>query len=141
MKQQAVLRLLDANGNRAMEGLRVCEDIVRLYLGTARGYRRIRALRHGVAQALRALPATSTQLLRARNSRQDPGRKAPGSSIRSLEQLLVINFQRAKESLRVLEESARVLAPRRGGAFQRLRFLTYDIERDILLSVAALRHH
>jgi len=140
MTRTALLRMLDANANRALEGLRVCEDVVRFHLGTPRIFRRIRALRHGVAEALTRLPVRPTELVRARNSARDPGRTAPATAVPSLERLLLINFQRAKEALRVLEEAARLLAPRQTAAFQRLRFRTYEAEREALLRVEALRH-
>ncbi len=138
--RRSVLRLMDANANRAMEGLRVCEDIVRFHLESPHGFRRLRNLRHGVADALRQLPVTSAERLAARESVRDPGRRAPSTAVRSLEQVLLINFQRTKESLRVLEECSRVIAPRRTQLFQRLRFLTYGMERDLLLRLAAVRH-
>ena len=140
MKGQAVLRILDANGNRALEGLRVCEDIVRFSLDAPGPFRRLRALRHSVAEAMRRLPVDRRQLLRARHSERDVGRRAPASRERSLERLLLINLQRVKESLRTLEECSRLVAPGTTPAFQRLRFRTYEIERELLLNVAALRH-
>ena len=140
MTRTAVLRMLDANANRALEGLRVCEDVVRFHLGASRVFRHIRALRHGVAAAVARLPVRPTELVRARDSARDPGRSAPASAVPSLERLLLINFQRAKEALRTLEEAARLLAPRHTAAFQRLRFRTYEVEREALLRVAAVRH-
>ena len=141
MAPRAVLRLLDANANRALEGLRVCEDIIRFHLESARTFRSARALRHGVAQAVRRLPVTATALIRARESRRDVGRRSSASRVASLERLLMINFQRAKEALRALEEISRLIAPRQTAAFQRLRFRTYEVERDTLLRVETLRHH
>lgn len=141
MVRRSILRLLDANANRALEGLRVCEEIARFHLEARTAFERLRALRHAIAQALRQLPATPVELARARASGRDIGRRAPASREPSLERLLLINFQRTKESLRVLEECARVLGPRHHAAFQRLRFRTYDLERELLLSVGALRHH
>ena len=135
-----MLRMVDANANRALEGIRVCEDIVRFHLESPPPFVVLRALRHAVARTIQHLPVSRAELLRARGSAQDVGRRAPASSVKSLERLLLINFQRTKESLRVLEECTRVIAPRQTRAFQRLRFRTYDVEREILLRVAALRH-
>ena len=133
-----MLRLLDANANRALEGLRVCEDIARLQLESPREFRRLRRLRHAVAEAVNALPVSLMELLEARDSSADVGRRAAGSSVDSVGRLLLINFQRTKEALRTLEECTRLLAPSRTTMFQRLRFHTYGIERDLLL--ATLRH-
>lgn len=137
----SVLRLLDANANRALEGLRVCEEIARFHYGSPRAFKRLRALRHAVARAVRELPVAAVDLARARASRRDVGRRAAASRVDSLERLLLINFQRTKESLRTLEECSRLLAPRLTPMFQRLRFSTYEAERDCLLRLAAVRHH
>ena len=140
MTTPSVLRLLDANANRALEGMRVCEDIVRFHLESPAAFRRIRALRHGIADAVRRLPVTPVELVRSRASGRDVGRRARASRVASLERLLLINFQRTKESLRTLEECSRLIARHRTASFQRLRFRTYEVERDLLLRVAALRH-
>ena len=139
MTSRSVLRLLDANANRALEGVRVCEEIVRFHVESPRLFRTLRALRHAIAQAVRRLPVSRVDLARCRDSRRDVGSRAPSSRVDTLERLLVINFQRAKESLRTLEECARLIAPHHAAAFQRLRFRTYDTERHTLLALAALR--
>ena len=140
MPPRSVARVLDANANRALEGLRVCEDIVRFHLGSGRVFRRARTLRHGVALAVGRLPVGTVERLRARDTRRDAGRRASAAPVASLERLLLINFQRAKEALRVLEECSRLIAPRQTAAFQRLRFRAYEVERDTLLRVDAVRH-
>lgn len=132
--------MIDANANRALEGIRVCEDILRFYVESSRPVARTRALRHAIARAVTLLPINRVALVRARNSRRDVGRRARASAVSSLEQLLLINFQRVKESLRTLEECTRLLAPHATASFQQLRFRTYGVERQALLSVAALRH-
>jgi thiamine-phosphate pyrophosphorylase len=139
MARRSLLRLIDANANRALEGARVCEEIIRFHLEATREFRKIRALRHKIACALNQLHIPRAEVLAARASRYDIGRRATASSVESLEQLLVINFQRLKESLRALEECSRVLAPRKSELFQQLRFRAYGVERDTLLCVATLR--
>ena len=141
MARRAVLRLIDANANRALEGLRVCEEIVRFHFESPALFRRARELRHAVASTVNRLPVGPRELVGARESRRDIGRHAPAARVATLERLMVINLQRAKESLRTLEECARLIAPRQTAAFQRLRFRTYEVERDLLLRLAALRHH
>lgn len=121
-----------------MEGLRVCEDIVRFHYAKPQLTRRLRSLRHGIARAVRALPIDVTELLRARDSRHDVGKRAAASSVASLEQSLLINFQRAKESLRALEECSRLITVSHSRAFQHLRFQAYALEREILLAI--VRH-
>ena len=139
--QRSVLRIVDANANRALEGIRVCEDIVRFHLEAPDAFRRLRALRHTVARTVSQLPGGSADLARSRSSGHDLGKRSPASRVASLERLLLINLQRTKESLRALEECTRLIAPRQTPDFQRLRFRTYGVERDLVLRLAALRHH
>ena len=139
VRRRTGLRMVDANANRALEGILVCEEIVRFGLESPRMFRRLRTLRHAVGQAVRRLPVAPADLLRARHSRRDIGRRVFGSRASSLDGLLLMNFQRAKEALRTLEECTRLLAPRQTAAFQLLRFRTYEAECDVLLLLAALR--
>jgi len=141
MKRQALLRIIDANANRALEGARVSEEIVRFALASPRHFRQMRALRHAIAGAVRRLPLHPAELVASRGGGRDVGRRAPAGPVGSLERLLLINFQRTKESLRTLEECARLIAPVHTRAFQRLRFRTYEVERALLTRLAALRHH
>lgn len=141
ISQRRLVRVMDANINRAREGLRVCEDVVRFCLGNAAQTRAVRTLRHALNAQIQRLPITPAEAAFARDSRRDPGRRARSSSITSIEHLLLINLQRTKEALRVLEESSRLLAPVQTRGFQRLRFRTYDVERDLLVCLATLRHH
>lgn len=138
MSRRSVRRLVDTNANRAFEGMRVCEDIARFHLGAAAVFRQLRALRHALAKAMARLPDGPRALVESRESRRDPGRRAPSSRVRSLEQVALINAQRAKEALRALEECSRLIPSADPGAFQRLRFRLYDAERSLLL--ATLRH-
>ncbi|MFC1594778.1 hypothetical protein ACFL38_05570 [Candidatus Omnitrophota bacterium] len=44
-----MLRILDANINRAKEGLRVCEDEARFILNDARYSRQLKSVRHKIS--------------------------------------------------------------------------------------------
>lgn len=140
MPRASLWRLMDANANRALEGLRVCEDLYRLHYEQPALARRLRRLRHGLGAGIQRLPGGTTALLQARNSREDVGRRAATGRAASVSQLVVVNFQRAKEALRVLEECCRLVAPAQSRTFQQLRFETYEAERACLLYLAALRH-
>ncbi|MBI3324115.1 MAG: hypothetical protein HYZ92_02430 [Candidatus Omnitrophica bacterium] len=139
-QRRALLRAVDANVNRAREGLRVAEDVARFCLAMPSAYRRLRALRHGLEAPVRGLGVKAVELAGARDTERDPGRFAKTSAAKSVEHLLLINLQRTKEALRVIEEAGRLLAPRQAARFQQLRFQTYDAERAILLRLAAVRH-
>jgi thiamine-phosphate pyrophosphorylase len=135
-----IWRAIDANANRAREGLRVCEDLARFCLDSESGFRRLRALRYALTRQLIALPGAPRRLVEARDSERDVGRRQRRAPARSIEQLLLINLQRVKEALRVLEESCRVAAPARAATFQALRFRVYDTERRLVCGLAAVRH-
>jgi len=129
-----ILRMLDANLNRASEGLRVAEDVLRFGYDQRSLSGETRKLRHDVGKAmLRVAPRCA--LLDARDSGGDVGatRWKPGRPRRGAADLLAANIRRAGESLRVLEEGARVVAS--AGccrSLQALRYRLYDLERRIV---------
>ncbi|MBI4313277.1 MAG: hypothetical protein HY594_00525, partial [Candidatus Omnitrophica bacterium] len=105
-----LLRILDANFNRAREGLRVCEDVVRLGYDHRLLTQQLKRLRHGLNRAAGALPVSWRELLDARSSGSDVGRAQPHLTSQreaGIKTLFRVNAQRAKEALRVLEEAAR----------------------------------
>lgn len=130
MSSQSLFRVLDANLNRAREGLRVCEEVARLIRDDAVLTRRCRRLRYSVDRAARLLPVP--KLLQARDSRSDVGRPAlrgAASRHRNGRALLTANLKRVQEALRVLEEFSRLVNPSAGRAFGSLRFKAYSLEQ------------
>src|SRR3990167_1697012 len=126
-----LLRILDANLNRAREGLRVCEDVVRLGFDDARLTRQVKQVRHRVTRTGKRLPVPWRDLLASRGAERDVGR--PGGHLasqrrRTIRTLFLVNVQRVKEALRVLEEVSRIIAPSVGTSFAQLRFQVYGIE-------------
>lgn len=143
MRRHDALRILDANFNRSREGLRVCEEIARFALNDAALTKSLKRARHGVTSLLKALPATPAELAAARDSRSDVGKK-PSRLERQrsgAESLFLANAERAKEALRVLEETAKILDARLGPRFKKIRFDIYGIEKRALRRLAALRDH
>ncbi len=128
-----LFRVLDANLNRAREGLRVCEEVCRFILGDPALTRRCQRLRYRLAKAGRSLPAT--RLLRARDSRRDPGRPSarptPGRH-RGYRDLVEANAKRTQEALRVLEEFVRLRSAGLGRELGSIRFQVYALEQDLL---------
>lgn len=110
-------RIIDANLNRAREGLRVLEDLVRFGLDDAEPAAALRRLRHDVGALADGM---GMALLAARDSRRDVGRAAPSDS----GDAATANFKRVQEALRVLEECGLRRAAR-------LRFRAYDLEKEI----------
>ena len=143
MKHQAVYRIIDANINRAQEGLRVCEELARFLLNDRALTDRLRRLRHGVVEAAAQLSVSRRVLVASRESGRDVGRAAAdlrGPAPRTAEQTALANLARAKESLRVLEEYAKLRSPQAADSFARLRFRAYATEQRLLERLAPVRH-
>ncbi|MBI2868511.1 MAG: thiamine phosphate synthase [Chloroflexi bacterium] len=134
---KAVLRILDANLNRAIEGLRVLEELARLKLDDAVLSQALKDLRHDIAR-LPDVPRAG--LLAARDSQADIGRdiEAPGQDeTRSLAGTVSANARRAQEALRVMEELARTPgAALEGERFRKARFAVYTLEKRLILRLA-----
>lgn len=124
-----VARLLDANLNRAREGLRVVEDTARFVWNDAALYRRLRNLRH----ALHAATALSYKaLVTARDSKNDAGRTVAEKGRKNLGAVISANLRRAQEAARVLEEYGKVFSPKAAAEFKRVRYELYCEEAKIL---------
>jgi thiamine-phosphate pyrophosphorylase len=129
------LRIIDANLNRIGEGLRFLEDTARLLLNDAALTRQLKTIRHEI---LTKDLLTNKQLLQSRDSEGDVGIdiEAPGDEKgRELPLTVVANSRRVQESLRVLEELAKVPGtPLKLDAekFKQARFNLYTIEQALL---------
>ena len=132
MKTKA-LRLIDANFNRAKEGLRVCEDILRFVFDDRALTARFKKLRHDCSKILVQFPVPYRALVEKRNSAHDVGKRSFISDQKpGWRDLLVSNMKRTQESLRVLEESSKIVASKTSKKFQTLRFRLYELEKRVL---------
>jgi len=138
-------RALDANANRAREGLRVLEDLARFVLAREDLCARAKAARHGVAEGLAAAGVDGLSLLASRDAGCDPGAdvKASGEGQREgLSGVAVAAGKRAGEALRVIEEFVKTLPAGRDDAWRRVeaaRYAVYDLERDVVLALGTGR--
>jgi thiamine-phosphate pyrophosphorylase len=133
-------RILDAAANRAREGLRVVEDYVRFVLDDPGLTRRLKEVRHRLAEALGGLDAD--RLLGSRDTRGDVGTHIMTADERVRENpraVLTANFKRAAEALRSLEEYAKLIDVWISGRFEVLRYDVYTLEKLTLTAVAAHR--
>ncbi len=126
---------IDASINRAMEGLRVCEDILRFSLRDAAFSSLLKDVRHRLGEEASRFPAEF--LLSARDVEGD-GQKFYDTESEmkrsSIPDLLRVNFRRAIEAVRSLEELSKAVdAPVRPD-FQRIRFSLYSLEKDVVLA-------
>ena len=129
------MRIIDANLNRASEGLRFLEDVARFLLNDAALSEQLKTSRHGLARESRAL---GVQLLSQRDSEGDVGAELPGEAEQDLAGLVMANAKRAEESLRVIAELAKLpeLRPKLNTAvFEELRFSLYTLERNLVSRV------
>ena len=132
--EKRIWRLLDANTNRAREGLRVVEDTARFVLDRPEASTALRGLRHKLDELVRAHYGT---LLQHRDVETDSGRTNTATPHRGgVLALLATNFKRCEEALRVLEEYGRVLSPRAVRGVQSLRFQVYQWEKKLLQTLS-----
>jgi len=123
-------RLIDANLNRSVEGLRVLEDIARFIFNDSKLTGRIRDIRHLISERNIEF---DKKLIEARDVAGDVGLELPENKVRSLPQIIIANAHRVQESLRVLEEFAK---NEESGidseVFKNARFFAYDLEKELL---------
>jgi len=124
-----IAQLIDANLDRAREGLRVMEDWCRFGLKRTDFSIQIKDWRQ-------QLGAHHHKIYRkARLTSEDPamGVSHPLQKNRSTpEDIFIANSSRVQEALRVLEEFTRITDPRLSEVATRIRYETYEIEIKVL---------
>lgn len=127
------LRIIDANLNRAGEGLRFLEEVARFILDDASLTQQLKNMRH---ETLRVDSSLHQKLLHARNSEGDVGidSEVPGEDKqRELSTTVTANARRVQESLRVMEELAKIPDINLDSEkFKHARFKLYTIEKTLL---------
>jgi thiamine-phosphate pyrophosphorylase len=135
MLKREIFRIIDANFNRSREGLRVCEEVTRFVWNSPALTKELKSVRHSITQILKDTPATSKILFETRDTRSDVGRKErKKSEMKRLgySDIFGANIERAKESLRVLEEFFKLIDKDDSAKFTKLRFKVYEIEKKAL---------
>lgn len=135
----AVLRILDANLNRAREALRVIEDYARFACDDADAAERVKHARHGLRRIVEAIGPD--ELLAARDILNDVGRdvKTAGEMRRgSADDVVRAAFARLSEATRVLGEYGKLATPEAAEVAEKLRYRAYELEQCVVLR-AALR--
>lgn len=131
-------RIIDANCNRVREAVRVIEDVLRFYVEDPALSSALKDERHEICAACDVVLKVNLEGLRARDVASDPGRDSGTESEVSRagwKDVLMSNFRRAEEGLRVLEEAAKLVDPALSRRFKRSRFRIYDLEKSCLLAV------
>ena len=130
--QSRILRILDVNGNRASEGLRVVEDYLRFALDDGHLVGRCKSIRHELADCLGQLPQSETVL--ARDAVTDVGRplKTEQELSRAGDtEVLRANLKRVQQAFRSLEEWTKVIHRGVAQAFENLRYQVYELESAV----------
>ena len=138
----SVLRLIDANANRAREGLRVLEDAARFVLGDAALSAACKDARHRLRDALESLDADALALLAHRDPPGDGGTAGSNESEMtrsSAREVVIAAGKRVGEALRAIEEYAKTLD---GGGecaarVERVRYASYELEKRVVLGLGA----
>jgi len=128
---KAVHRILDANLDRAREGLRIIEEWCRLGLNHQPLAEECKQIRQELGSW------HSWELRQARDTPGDVGTDLshPQEEEReSIEQLLQANLCRAQEALRVLEEYSKLYNLEMASACKQLRYRVYTIESNLFNS-------
>jgi ThiD2 family len=131
-----IYTLIDANVNRAKEGLRVIEDVSRFIISNKTITSKLKSIRHDTDAALKLISADYLSLLKNRYSADDAGRHSKNKSEFSRKNtldIMISNFKRAEESFRVLEEISKLINPKAALIFKELRYKTYELEKETLL--------
>lgn len=134
-KQKEIYQIIDANLNRAREGVRVVEEVVRFIQQDAKKSDQLKDLRHKIIKAAHELPISLDKVKLARNVEKDVGRNSFSESEKNkkdIQELVFANLQRVQESLRVLEEFSKLLDEKASFRFKKLRFRTYELEIKLL---------
>ncbi|MDB9525352.1 thiamine phosphate synthase [Oscillatoria sp. CS-180] len=126
---RSVYRILDANLDRAREGLRVLEDWCRFGLNHHDLTEKLKHLRQSLVQWHTA------DLRAARDTPRDTGTAIthPQEKVRSgVTQVLQANFCRVEEALRSLEEFGKIYRPEMADACKQMRYQVYVLESTLL---------
>ena len=129
--ERRIDRLLDANLDRAREGLRVLEDWARFGLDRADLVARCKDLRQRLGQChldrYRAARRTATDVAAGMEHPAQAGRHSPEAVLRA-------NAARVQEALRVLEEFGRERDTELAAEAASCRYALYDLDTDLLRS-------
>ncbi len=126
----AALRIIDANFNRASEGLRVVEEQCRFALGDRYLTECCKQIRHDLSAAIQRIPAA--QLLAARDTPGDVGTivtTLAETTRHSLADIAAANWKRVEQALRSIEEYGKLVSPELALRAETLRYRAYTLAK------------
>jgi thiamine-phosphate pyrophosphorylase len=134
MNKKNIYRIIDANLNRAREGIRVAEEVARLYFDDAKLSSQLKSLRHQLTRVAKT-SFDEKKLLSFRDSEKDVGANSMGGLEKKradLEAIVFANLRRAQEAVRVLEEFGKLITPASAQSFKKIRFRLYTLEQKMM---------
>jgi thiamine-phosphate pyrophosphorylase len=132
MTDPAILRLLDANANRAREALRVMEDYARFVLDDGTTSRELKQIRHDLAKRI------PVDAILSRDTPGDVGTKYMLSSERVREDMAAVITAAGKrlgEALRTIEEFLKTINPADAAWVESIRYRAYDVEQKLAFTL------
>lgn len=132
--EKAVIRIIDANFNRAREGLRVVEEFCRFYLNSKPFSARCKSIRHKLSGVIKQFDNYS--LLSARDTVADVGTdiKVGGQLSRTaLFDVFTAAAKRVPEALRVISEMTAIDNPDLAAIIEQARYEFYTLEKEVSL--------
>lgn len=132
MLHRSVYRILDANLNRAREGLRVIEEYLRFIREDRRSSWQVKQWRHVLREIVERLGAE--RLLSARDAGSDVGKDlpSPSNAVKITPHAITeAGFKRLQEALRVIEEYSAVVEPLVNHLAGKMRFEIYQFEQEL----------
>jgi thiamine-phosphate pyrophosphorylase len=126
--RRTLFRILDANLDRAREGLRTIEEWCRFGLNDETTTAQIKHLRQAIARW------HTPEIRLARDTPGDlgTGLSHPQESTRSsITAVLQANFARSQEALRVLEEYGKLHSPEMAAACKQMRYEVYALDSQV----------
>lgn len=126
-----VLALIDANLNRAREGLRVLEDFARFVQRDQTATIAIKHLRHDLVGAEQIFRDECSAILQ-RNTAADVGTEVSTTAEmrrENVNDVVTANARRVQEALRSLEEFGKTVSPSFAANIKQLRYRSYSAEQ------------
>ncbi|RAP34351.1 thiamine phosphate synthase [Candidatus Marinamargulisbacteria bacterium SCGC AG-439-L15] len=125
--KESIPQIIDANINRASEGLRVIEDYCRFISHQKEITEKLASLRKKINMT--ETESDKIRHLNARNTENDMRAKEAPPSRPDKISILKANFKRVEEALRVLEEYTE------NPNYNEARYDVYELEKEVLLTV------
>jgi len=134
MNKENIYRIIDANLNRAREGIRVAEEVARLHFNDAKLSQKFKSLRHQLTRVAKN-SFEERKLLSFRDSEKDVGANSMGGLEKKradIESIVQANLRRSQEATRVLEEFGKLINPTSAQSFKKIRFRLYTLEQKMM---------